>query len=300
MASASVVQSNHEKINAALETEISPKDFQSMIASMKNLEETLVTLNPKTMKRVIARISDPDELLCKLDSELLEEIFSQMPSVHAKRLKRSWQKLADCWFKDLEDVDYEFLKEENEYPFESEPEDDPQDNVHPHPVIYFYCVEQYGGPCAPMWYGAEQFDPIQYGDLHFQQFKGQGNPLVDYLSPSVRHTILKYMPNIPDDLADSLFFLDSGFVSYIINRHEILPSFMTDMHPMTIKHIMSCVNELPSLVANMEPSTIEKIFSGVENICDYLVSKLQDATSIKTIVKKVPNFHHCVPQLVLE
>ncbi|KAM7543122.1 hypothetical protein Aperf_G00000000840 [Anoplocephala perfoliata] len=308
--SVSVAQNNHEKINAALETEMSPKDLQTMIATMQHLDETLVTLKPTTLEEVISRLPNPDKLFHTLTPETLEIIFSRLPSAINKQINLSRQKLADSWSEDKKNHDY---KEEPEYPFS----DVQKPNEHHIPNQYYLSGNMY--PYAPPNIFGEQhygFQGVPGGQMAGQffhqqtpgffypsqsyQYQHQGYHLVDNLSPSVRHTILKYMPNIPDDLADALFYLDSGFVSYIINRHETLPSFMTQMHPTTIKYIMSCVNELPHLVAQMEPSTIEKIFSGVENICEYLVSKLSDATSIKTIVEKVPSLHRCVPQLDLD
>ncbi|VDL60553.1 unnamed protein product [Hymenolepis diminuta] len=288
----SVVQHNHGQIQAALETDISPKDLQKIIASMEHLDETLRTLDPTTIEAIAERSHNPDKLFLKLSPETIEEILAKTRSVVAQKLPRTKRKMIDSWF---DDIDNDNHKQKRQFP-------ENEGYYHPYSFGYYFCPFEY--PCEE--FGCEPVPEVYqpFGDGHFpgsefdQYYYPEYHP-VDSLEPSVRHSILKYMPNIPGELADALFYLEPGFVSYIINHHKNLQDFMTKMDPLTVQFIMSYVRELPSLVAKMEPKAIETIFSGVEHVCDYL-SHFQDQYPIKIIVGKVPLLHTCIPHIVPE
>ncbi|KAM3172810.1 hypothetical protein ACTXT7_013769 [Hymenolepis weldensis] len=71
----SVVQHNHGQIHAALETDISPKDLQNIIALVKYLIENLRTLDPTTIEMIIERLQNPNKQFFKLSLEIIEEIL---------------------------------------------------------------------------------------------------------------------------------------------------------------------------------------------------------------------------------
>ncbi|KAM3177228.1 hypothetical protein ACTXT7_004989 [Hymenolepis weldensis] len=259
---------------------------------MEHLDETLRTLDPTIIETIVERLHKPDKLFLKLSPETIEEILGKTRSVVARKLPKTKRKMIDSWF---DDIDNGIHKKKRKVP---------ENGGYYNPYSFDYYFFPFEYPCEA--FGCESVPDIYqpFEDGHFpgsgfdQYYDSEYHP-VDILEPSVRHSILKYMPNIPGELADALFYLEPGFVSYIINHHKALQDFMTKMHPMTVQFIMSYVRELPSLVAKMEPKAIETIFTGVEHICNYL-SHFQDQYPIKIIVGKVPLLHRCIPHIVPE
>ncbi|VDN97652.1 unnamed protein product [Rodentolepis nana] len=288
LADPSVVKHNQEKIHAALATDISSKDLQQLIVSMRHLDETLGTLNRTTTEAIIKRVHKPDDLFINLSPETIEEVLSKTKAVVARKLPKTKRKMTDSWLKEIEKDGVRKNKRRGyrqPYSF----------GCHFFPIEY-PCVEFDCEPVPEVYQPFEEGYPPQ-SDL-YPKYVPEYHP-VDSLEPSVRHSILKYMPNIPPELADALFYLEPGFVSYIINHHENLQDLMTKMHTMTVQYVMSYVPELPSLLAKMEPKAIEAILQRTEHHCHYL-SRFQDQHLVKIIIGKVPLLQPCLPHVVPE
>ncbi|VDO02792.1 unnamed protein product, partial [Rodentolepis nana] len=189
------------RIHAALTTDISPKDLQQLIVSMRHLDKTLGTLDRATTEAIIKRVHKPDDLFVNLSPEAIEEVLSKTKAVVARnKLPKTRRKMTDSWFKGM--------KKDGARKKRKSPSNKHRGYCQPYSFgCYFFpieypCVEF---DCEPV---PEVYQPVEEGyppqsDL-YPNFVPEYHP-VDSLEPSVRHSILKYMPNIPPELADALF-----------------------------------------------------------------------------------------------
>lgn len=138
--------------------------------------------------------------------------------------------------------------------------------------------------------GLENRPPLKKG-LNYTTEETLKNDPTDQMDPSVHYTILKYMPTLPNDLADTLYNMEPGFVQYIIRGHQNLPQFLMAMDSMTLRYLLLHVPKLLNTVSKFEDAAVQNIFGKISDPCVYLSTLNQNV--IETITAKVPFLKAC-------
>ncbi|KAM7542409.1 hypothetical protein Aperf_G00000000834 [Anoplocephala perfoliata] len=135
-------------------------------------------------------------------------------------------------------------------------------------------------------------------DLKYTTEETLKNNPTDRMDPSVHYAILRYMPNLPIELAYVLYNMDPGFVEYIINGHQNLPHLLMAMDAVTLRYLLLHVSNFGARVSAFEDAAVQNIFGKMPSPCVYLSTL--DRNIIETIIAKAPFLSVCRPQLEVD
>ncbi|VDN98620.1 unnamed protein product [Rodentolepis nana] len=110
--------------------------------------------------------------------------------------------------------------------------------------------------------------------------------------PTKAEVLIRAMPHIPIDLADTLVFMQPDTVRYVIESHYDLAALVTEAQPDTLVYILSSAPNFSKYLSKMSPHAINTFLHKIPYPCKYLQSIKR--VYAEKVVYKVPIFWECL------
>lgn len=131
-----------------------------------------------------------------------------------------------------------------------------------------------------------------------EEEKHYNNDPTDRMEPEVHYAILKYMPNIPLELANTLYDMEPNYVIYVLDRHQYLPQLLMSMDSTTLNYVL-LIGDLGRKIAQFAAEDVQNLFYKMDSACAYFLVQKPDVR--EAIVAKAPDLASCkIAQLPFE
>ncbi|KAM3177226.1 hypothetical protein ACTXT7_004987 [Hymenolepis weldensis] len=163
-------------------------------------------------------------------------------------------------------------------------------------------------PLAPVWNPPQSQYPVYFPPpprglsrkpkITEEEEKYYNNDPTDRMEPGVHYAILKYMPNIPLELANTLYDMEPNYVVYILDRHQYLPQLLMSMDSTTLNYVL-LIGDLGRKISQFAAEDVQNLFYKMDSACAYFLVQKPDVR--EAIVAKAPYLDSCeIAQLPFE
>ncbi|VDN98667.1 unnamed protein product [Rodentolepis nana] len=176
----------------------------------------------------------------------------------------------------------------------------------PGDVVYQQAVHNYHfgsyvplPPMEPVWYPPQSQFPLYFPQppvgLIFRpkmtkEEEFYKNDPTDRMDPAVHYAILKYMPTIPVELANTLYDMEPNYVKYILSRHQYLPQLLMSMDSTTLNYVL-LIGDLGGEIAQFGVEDVNNLFHKMDSPCAYILIQKNDVR--QAIIAKAPHLASC-------
>nr|CDS33902.1 hypothetical protein HmN_000552100 [Hymenolepis microstoma] len=155
-------------------------------------------------------------------------------------------------------------------------------------------------PMTQVWYPPPSQFPLHFplapSGLNFkpkmtkEEEEFYKNDPTDQMDPAVHYAILKYMPTIPLELANTLYDMEPNYVKYILNRHLYLPQLLMSMDSTTLNYVL-LIGDLGGKISQFSAEDVNNLFNKMNSPCAYILVQKKDVR--EAIIEKAPHLASC-------
>ncbi|KAM3171308.1 hypothetical protein ACTXT7_016872 [Hymenolepis weldensis] len=145
------------------------------------------------------------------------------------------------------------------------------------PCEPYGCGYLYGSSCGHRWV-----------DLYTDYEGFPGHTRIDFVTKS---EIIRLMPHINYEYANVLFFVESGFARYIIEKHMDLPNLLFHMDEPVLYKMMEINPHLDKRISGFTPIEISNVFCRVYDQCHFMTKFSKKNKDV--VMFKVKYLEHC-------
>ena len=115
------------------------------------------------------------------------------------------------------------------------------------------------------------------------------------MDANVTQSILSSVPSIPPQYANILLNMQPRFVEYVVEEHEDLAALLTNMSAQTLHYVTEHVPQFGALLSNLSSTTLEAVLDKLsdDDIVEYLGGV--DDEVVRALVAKVPSLAKYAP-----